>query len=163
MTKETLLKTLYDLLQTSRKDFEAILAEITQDCEDGHEAPLKVFAALRMFGQISPPEQLEELALRELDKYGNSTNYHFAKVDKGVSTTYDYSHDSIWQGLKQRETDIATLRKNREKILKFAPAADSLKGVEGMVEIDTTTGETYTVTPAIPYTKDTIKISWKNE
>jgi hypothetical protein len=163
MTKQTLLQFLYGLLNTSRKDFEAIMEEVIEDCQNGHEDPLKIFAGLRMVGQIVAPEPLESLALNELGKYGKSTNLHFAKVDLGSHTSYDYSHDSIWQGLKEKETDIATLRKNREKILKLAPAKDTLKGVEGMIETDPETGETYTVAPAIAYSKPLIKLTWRSE
>lgn len=162
MTKQ-LIETLLTLSNLGKQEVETLKQELKDSLENGELQALKLYVGLKVFEDLDLGETIKPFALNEMQGYDSKETVTIgcAILKKSLHTVYDYSQDVIWQRLKAKETDLSTLRKNREKVMKSVPKPDVIKGVEAMKEIDTETGELIRILP--PNTKQqdiiTVKIS----
>lgn len=154
-----LIQTLLALHSLGKQEVENLKQELSDQLAGGLHDELKLFVGVKIFNDLEAPDIIKPYALQALQKFDKNDKIIVGNVELKIEghSVYDYSNDSVWNRIKAKENEIATLRKNREKALKYAPKPDALKNVEAQVEVDTETGELIKVLPPIVKTSEIIK------
>lgn len=157
-------------LPTKVSDIDTLRDQLIQQVKDGHFSALDMIAIGKTYELIVKGDekkgngiidQLLEIALSELSQYGKEPVkrliFDISQIESG--TTYDYSHDPVWNKLNTALTAAKESLKKREEVLKNVPRADPLKGIEPMTELDKETGEYFELRPPVKTSKTTLKFS----
>ena len=103
-----------------RKNFVQIAVnEILSGSQNPLEVELMLKSMEMTIEEIRKNKGVKEAVMEEAEKYNEKTfDFMGASITIQNRSTYDYSNDGTWCGLKEEETQIANRRKARELILK---------------------------------------------
>jgi hypothetical protein len=132
----------------------ATIAEALQNkvFDDG-VSPFTICERLSFFKEIEErfkSKKMIDHIRAEASKYGKEG----ASTSSGTAiklydrSTFDYSHDPVWQSLEKQIKDLTEKRKAREEFLKHLPDPSVLNGKKPLEEVDPETGEMFEVWPA---------------
>ncbi len=115
----------YEEVQIETGRITGKLINMQNSVKDGNANPLDVAIAIKeietKLKQVK--DDVQDEAIAEAEKYGNSFNYQNAKIEVASKSTYDYSNDEKYKEFKQK-------LKEREKLLKSIPENDNVADPE---------------------------------
>ena len=98
---------------------EAIVTGLMNGDVDPLDVRAKIDAIEKIIKAVKDDEQFRDVVLDHADQWGEkSFEHNGVKFTKAESARYDFSADETWRGLKERESNAAHARKEREAILK---------------------------------------------
>lgn len=90
----------------------------------------KIDAIEKIIKAVKDDEQFRDVVLDHADTYGEKTFEHNGvKFTKAESARYDFSADETWRELKEKESNAAFARKERESILRALKEPTEVNGV----------------------------------
>lgn len=99
-------------------------------------------------------EELTELVREEVMQHGREHVVKGARLELAeAGVRYDYSKDYTWDEIFEQENDLATQRKEREKMLRSLTTP--------IEEVVKDTGEVRTVNPPVKFSTSTFKVTLK--
>lgn len=144
----------------SKERVSTIVQHYTDTLKDGHINVLEALAQLEFLSQVVDgiKAKARELSIDEIARYGNEAKtgvvMHGVTLKlKEAGTKYNYSHNTLWNSIKEKEDGIAQARKDLEAMLKTISKPTTF--------VNKDTGEIHDLVPALKTSTTTVEVSLK--
>lgn len=139
-------------LKPTKTDIRIATDILIQQVDNGEVNAIDTALQLKVLEEFikDAREKLNKYTIDELYKHqSGKATIHDAKIEIAeTGVKYDYSADIVWQNLKERNEETASVLKTREELLKKIPAGSQLVDADG----EAATGPTKTSTTSYKIT-----------